>query len=229
MNHELAHLISAALSACLLNGQMWNAGKLDRIDIGVIMNTPPASSEISFACVLNSWHEHESELRGYLLHRLSDTHLADDLVQEVFLKAIRYGKGFCVLDNPRAWLFQVARNTLVDKLRLAKSTVPLPEDLVRKEHDVAPVEALSECLSYVLSELPTEDSDILRQCDLEGVKQRAYADAHALSLSAVKSRLLRARHRMRSEMTRKCGVRFDDAGNVCCHTPTSNAAAPGPA
>ena len=121
------------------------------------MSTPLFSPEIPFACVLNSWREHEAELRRYLLHRLSDPHLADDLVQEVFLKAMRYGKGFCVLDNPRAWLFQVARNTLVDRLRLEKHTVPLqedfPEDLLEEEHPMAPVEALAECLARVLAGL----------------------------------------------------------------------------
>lgn len=186
------------------------------------MNTADSSPEFSFACVLDSWHEHETELRGYLLHRVADPHLADDLVQDVFMKAIRHGKGFCGLDNPRAWLFQVARNTLVDKLRLDKNTAPLPDDLVEEEkQDVVPVEALTECLFHVLAGLPAEDSDILRQCDLDGVKQQAYADAHGLSLSAVKSRLLRARHRMRYDMIRNCEVQFDDAGNVCGYTPPS--------
>ena len=181
------------------------------------MTLAPAPSAIPVACVLASWHGHEAELRGYLRHRLSNPHLADDLVQEVFVKALRYGKNFCALENPRAWLFQVARNTLVDTLRMEKSSSPLPDDLVQQEHEEAPVDALVECLARMLSELPAEDSDILRQCDLDGVKQQAYADAHGLSLAAVKSRLLRARHRMRGYLIRNCAVRFDDAGKVCCH------------
>ena len=184
--------------------------------------TPTSSTrDISFSCVLNSWREHEAELRGYLLHRVGDPNLADDLVQEVFLKAMRYGHGFCVLDNPRAWLFQVARNTLVDKLRLDKNAVPLPDDLVEEIHEIEPVDALTECLLLILAELSSDDSDILMQCDLNGVKLRVYADSHRLTLSAAKSRLLRARQRMRYDLIRKCGVQFDDAGNVCCHEATS--------
>lgn len=194
------------------------------------MNTQAASPATPFACVLDSWRAHEAELRGYLLYRLSDPHLADDLVQEVFLKAMRYGKGFCVLDNPRAWLFQVARNTLVDRLRLEKNTVPLPEDfpedLLEEDHQTAPVEALAECLARVLSDLSAQDSDILRQCDIAGVRQQAYADAHGLSLAAVKSRLLRARQRMRDYLIGNCGVRFDAAGKVCCHAPAAHPSKP---
>jgi RNA polymerase sigma-70 factor (ECF subfamily) len=177
------------------------------------------SDNAPFECVLHAFQDHESELRGYLLRRVSDKHLADDLLQEVFVRALRSGQGFCGLDNPRAWLFQVARNALVDQRRLEKHAVPLPDDLVEKSEDGRPVDALSECLARVLSELPAADREILQQCDIDGVKQQAFADAHRLSLSAVKSRLLRARQRLREFMVRKCQIRFDEAGNVCCHVP----------
>jgi RNA polymerase sigma-70 factor (ECF subfamily) len=137
-------------------------------------------------CVLNAWREHESELQRYLARRVSDKHLADDLLQEVFVKALRRGQGFCSLENPRAWLFQVARNTLIDHLRLARKSVSLPPDLAEESREEAPVDALSECLERVLSELPENDREILQQCDIEGVKQQAFAETHGLSLSAVK-------------------------------------------
>lgn len=181
---------------------------------------PPQST--SFACVLNAWEQHEVELRRYLLHHVMDVHLADDLVQEVFLKAIRQGKGFCGLENRRAWLFQVARNALIDTLRLSKPSLPLPDDLAQEEAELAPIDALAECMPRVLAALAPDDSEILRQCDLEGMKQQAYADAHGLSLAAAKSRLLRARQRMRDWMVQNCNVRFDDSGAVCCHAPVSN-------
>ncbi|WP_136416042.1 sigma-70 family RNA polymerase sigma factor [Herbaspirillum sp. ST 5-3] len=168
-------------------------------------------------CVLNAWEDHEIELRRYLAHQLPDPHLVDDLVQEIFLKAIAQGKNFCTLENPRAWLFQVARNALIDSARLTKPTVPLPDDLIQEECDLAPVDALAECLPRVLAALSEEDSEILRQCDIEGMKQQAFADAHGLSLSAAKSRLLRTRQRMREWMIQNCQVRFDEAGSVCCH------------
>ncbi len=182
------------------------------------MTDSPVAQFRNFACVLNAWEQHEVELRRYLAHHLQDAHLADDLVQDVFLKAMAQGKNFCSLENPRAWLFQVARNALIDSTRLSKPTVPLPDDLIQEESNLAPVDALAECLPRVLAALSVEDSDILRRCDIEGVKQQAYADAHGLSLPATKSRLLRARQRMREWLIRNCQVRFDETGSVCCHT-----------
>ena len=175
------------------------------------------------ACAANAWLEHQSEIKGYLMHRLADPATAADLLQDIFLKALRQGERFCTLDNRRAWLFQVARNALADHLRLAKANVPLPEDLADEEPVIAPVDALAGCIEQVLSELPEGDRDLLRRCDLEGMKLQDYADAHGLGLPAVKSRIQRARRRMRDTLIRRCQVRFDDVGQVCCHAPRASA------
>ena len=174
------------------------------------MNSPAMSS---FPCILRAWNAHESELRNYLRHHSGDAHLADDLLQEVFVKAMQQGKQFCTLDNERAWLFQVARNTLVDHHRLGREVVELPEDIPQPERTHEPIQALGACVKRVLSELTAEDRDIIEQCDLEGVKQKDYAATHSLSLAAVKSRLLRARERMSTA----CQVRFDEQGRVADH------------
>jgi RNA polymerase sigma-70 factor (ECF subfamily) len=101
----------------------------------------------SFACVSSAWQAHESELPGYLRHRLSDADAADDVLQDVFVKAMRHGQGFCTLDNPRAWLFQVARNALVDRARTTHPMEPLPEGpdeaAAPLDEPLAPVDALA--------------------------------------------------------------------------------------
>ena len=171
-------------------------------------------------CILEAWNSYEAELRGFLIRRVSDVHLADDLLQEVFLKAVRQGLGFCAVDDPRAWLFRVARNAVIDNARLAKPLVPLPEDLAQEgEVEIEPVDRLSECLSRVLIEIPEDDAEILRRCDLEGMKQKDFAESKGLTLPAAKSRLLRARARLREMMTTNCKVTFDENGSVCCHVP----------
>jgi RNA polymerase sigma-70 factor (ECF subfamily) len=66
------------------------------------MNQPPDGSVHvpEFVCVSSAWQAHEGELLGYLRHRLSDADAADDVLQDVFLKAMRHGQGFCTLDHP---------------------------------------------------------------------------------------------------------------------------------
>ena len=195
------------------------------------MNNTPQPPIAPFSCVAAAWQAHEAELRGYLRHRLSDTDAADDVLQDVFVKAMRQGQGFCTLDNPRAWLFQVARNALVDRLRTTHPHELLTDELAAiiplDTPPVAPVDALADCLSRTLGELPAEDAAILRACDLEGQTQRAFAQAQGLSLPAAKSRLLRARQRLRERMSQACQVRFEADGSVASHVPRPLREVPG--
>lgn len=180
----------------------------------------------SFPCVVSAWTLHQAELHAYLRHRLSDPAAADDVLQDVFVKALRHQAAFCSLERPRAWLFQVARNAMVDRMRTAHPVEPIEDHADRLEapgrQALDPVDALAACLAGALEVLPVEDAAVLRACDIDGQSQRDFAAAHDLSLPAAKSRLLRARQRLRAELVRACGVRFDGEGRVCCHAAPSD-------
>lgn len=178
----------------------------------------------AFECVLRAWEAHKRELLAFLILRAQDRNAAEDLLQEVFLKAMRQGKGFCSLENPKAWLFQVARNALIDAARLAKPHAELSDELAESlaaapTSERAPVDELDTCVARNLPALDAEDRHIIEACDLQGQTVRAYAEANRLTLAAAKSRLLRARKRLRDCLIENCQVRFDDTGQVCCHTP----------
>jgi RNA polymerase sigma-70 factor (ECF subfamily) len=170
-------------------------------------------------CLIQVWTLHEPELRGWARHRLKNPTDTDDLLQDLFLKALRQGERFCSVHNARAWLFEVARNTLADRLRVARETVELPEDLSNPVNEADTVDALTACLPRVLSELDAEDRDAITLCDLQGMAQADYALAKGLTLSAAKSRLQRARRHMKRHMTIACKVSTDDRGHVTDFVP----------
>lgn len=125
------------------------------------------------------------------------------------------------MKDTRAWLFHVARNALIDHYRAERHNVELPDDLGTPDSndESEPVDALSACLPRALSELAESDRIAIQLCDIEGLTQQAFAIRARLSLPAAKSRLQRARMRLRARLTEACQVRFDEAGKVCCHTP----------
>ena len=135
-------------------------------------------------CVNEAWEKHESELRRFLRHRASNDAEAEDLLQEIFLRALRQTNGLCSIDNSRAWLFHAARNLLIDRLRLTKDQVPLPDDLVApSETALAAVDGLAQCLPRVLAELSAQDREAITLCDLEGMAQQDYAHRKGLTVS----------------------------------------------
>ena len=137
----------------------------------------------------------------------------------MFLKAIRQGERFCAITNARAWLYEVARNALADRLRLARNTVELPENLSAATEEAAAIDSLAACLPRVLSELSPEDREAITLCDIEGLPQQEYARRKSLSLPGAKSRVQRARKRLREQLTRACQVRVDAAGQVSDFVP----------
>ncbi len=166
------------------------------------------------SCLTQAWNLHEPELRGWARHRLGNPTDADDLLQDIFLKALRQGEQFCSVQNARAWLFEVARNALADRLRVQRDTGALPDDLASPVEEEDTVDTLTACLPRVLSELSPDDREAITLCDLQGMGQADYAKAKGISLSAAKSRLQRARVRIRQQMTVACQVQIDGTGRV---------------
>jgi len=98
--------------------------------------------------------------------------------------------------------------------------VPLPEDLAAEPEAVlAPVDGLAQCLPRVLAELAPEDRDAINCCDIEGMSQKDYAARLGLTLPGAKSRVQRARARLKARLTEACQVIFDTDGGVCCFVP----------
>lgn len=171
------------------------------------------------SCLTDAWNRNERELRAWLRHRLGNPFDAEDLLQTLFLKALRQDRKFCQIENARAWLFEVARNALADHLRLKREQVALPENLAAEEEESATVDSLAACLPRALAELSAEDREAVTLCDLEGMPQADFARLHGLTLPGAKSRVQRARKRLRAHLTDACQVRFDAAGKVCCFVP----------
>ena len=172
-------------------------------------------------CVITAWGKHEAELRGFLTRQSGNPALAEDILQETFLRAVAEGARFCSLENPRAWLFRVARNQFIDHTRCAetKHTVSaLPDDIIEEQEEIPAVQRLDVCLPKALARLNDEDRQVIERCDLNGELQSTFADDNGLSLAGAKSRIQRARKRLKAELVSLCKVNFDETGNVCCFT-----------
>jgi len=173
---------------------------------------------INMNCVTQAWLSHEKELRAYIRTHIKETHQTEDILQDVFIKALAEGGQFCLLTNPRAWLFKVLKNRLIDLQRTAKTYEELPEQFSinsTESTENSPVTNLAICLPIALKNLDAEDAEIIQQCDLDGYNQADYAKSKNLSLSATKSRIQRARKRLKTELQNTCNICFDKQGNVC--------------
>ncbi len=121
------------------------------------------------------------------------------------------------MENPRAWLYRTARNLLTDEYRAARDVVVLEDEIPLPDAFHEAVSTLEICLPETLQALPDEERWLIEEADLNRRPQQRLADELGITLTAFKSRLLRARKHLKKTMTELCQVEVDDASSVCCH------------
>ena len=141
--------------------------------------------------------QNENRLYRAALAILGDPHEAEDAVQDAFVRYLEKAPGD--LESPPAWLMRVLVNGCKSRLRLAWRRVgPLPETLPApgpEERD-APREELEELFS-----LPPEDRAVIHLHYYEGFSTGEIAQMLGQRPGTVRSRLFRARERLRKLLT----------------------------
>jgi RNA polymerase sigma-70 factor (ECF subfamily) len=168
------------------------------------------------------WQEFGERLRRFIAARVRNPHDVDDLLQEVFA---RIHAGLRRVENPEAmesWLFQITRRAIVDQYRRSASGASPVELRFEPAEAPTPPDVAAEVASWLapMAELLEEtDREALRLTDLEGLSQKVLAARLGLSLTAAKSRVQRARRRLKDLLTECCDVEMDRRGNAIAYTP----------
>lgn len=165
-------------------------------------------------------------LLRYITARVRQPEVAEDLLQDVLLKASQRLHTLQTGEALPGWLFQIARRQMADHFRTARDTVEFHE--ATHAADPAPLDdpdetALHEGLTLyirsVVEGLPPIYRDALLATEYAGVTQADLARTAGISLPAAKSRVQRARALMRAEMERCCRWEADKYGHVIGITP----------
>ena len=155
-----------------------------------------------------AWHELGERLRVYVGRRVNPGD-ADDVVQSVMVKLLER-RGEIGADSVRAWLFAVTRNAVAEYYRQRRPDVDLDAFADIPERETDPSEramgGLSDCLDPMLRTLPQSDAALLRKVDLDGEAQKAIATALGVPLSTLKSRVQRARLKLRGAFDACCAI-----------------------
>lgn len=132
---------------------------------------------------------------------------AEDLVQETYLRAVRFAHRFQPGTHLKAWLFQILRNTFLTFYRRETREVAVldaePGDTLEEgagpEAPPLPVGAAHD-IRRALQELPEAFRSVLLLADLEGFSLAEIAGIMDTPVGTVKSRLYRARRLLRRRL-----------------------------
>ncbi len=164
---------------------------------------------------------YRDELYRFVLKRMHDAAVAEDIVQDVLVKAYMQQQTLKEPAKLRAWLYQITRHAMIDYFRLQKPAEPLPDDLTAADSGVEQQaeRELARCLVPLLNALPAHYGAALKLAELEGVPQGQVAAQLGVSLSGAKSRVQRGRKMLREALLQCCQVELDRRGGVLDYAP----------
>lgn len=151
---------------------------------------------------------YEVPVFNYVLRMVGDRALAEDLTQEIFLRVYQSIGGFSQRCRFTTWLFQVAKNRVLDELRARErrpvAAVPTEEMPVLEVLD-APVERveLIEAVWRAIGGLNPDLKMALLLRDVVGLSYTEIADTLEITLATVKWRIYKAREEVQLSMVRE--------------------------
>jgi RNA polymerase sigma-70 factor, ECF subfamily len=146
-------------------------------------------------------------VKAYMMRRGADAGTAEDLAQETLLTVWR--KAALYADDKGSmttWVFAIARNLRIDRLRREVPFQELPEwRLAEPSSEAQPDEALAEKerqlrVRAALAELPADQQEVVSLSFLEGLSHSEIAERLALPLGTVKSRMRIAYQKVRAAL-----------------------------
>ena len=162
------------------------------------------------------WTQFATRLRFFIRGRVADDASADDILQTVFVKIQKRMATLRGSEKLKAWVYQIARNAIVDHYRASRPSEELPEDLA------SPVEAdgafekgpLVAAFRKMIDALPEPYREAIKLTEIRGLTQEQLATRLDISLSGAKSRVQRGRAQLKEMLLGCCRFEFDRRGGI---------------
>ena len=160
------------------------------------------------------WRVNEVRLRKYVSRRVRDRSAVEDIIQDVYVKALQKFSTISSPEHGDNWLFRITVNTVIDYYRHPQSSTGLPEDLAFPELHSDEVTELACCLRPMIETLPAKYKEAVIMSELDGLPQREVARHSGISLSGAKSRVQRGREQLEQAIRRCCDIKVEKNGIV---------------
>ena len=160
------------------------------------------------------WKQFHQELKIYILSQVKDNDIANDILQEVFIKINENIQSLKDDKKLNGWIYLITRNTIMDYFRKSKLNEThnscLCEDLELKEEHIK----LARCVRPFILQLSEKDREVLELTDMDKLSQKELAERLGISYSGAKSRVQRAREKLKNLFEQCCTIKYDKYGNV---------------
>ncbi len=159
------------------------------------------------------WTSYSEDLKRFIISKVKDTAIADDILQDTFIKIHTKLHTLKDIKKLKSWCFTVARNSILDYWKSTNQTFEIANFEAETEI-LANLHTEKDCLRGILKNLPKKYRDPLFLSDIKGLKQQEVADQLKQSLPTTKSQIQRARKLIAQGFIDCCGFVLNKEGNL---------------
>lgn len=165
------------------------------------------------------WIEYSDTICNYFKKRTGNRPLSCDLMQDTFKKVLEHQDQLENIENYRAWLYQIARNTLIDYNRKKKEQSLPDAMLVDENHNgedrASNINDIADCLYQLIQEYDGEKQEILINVFQKSLTQKEASQYLDIPYSTFKSRVQKARAQIIKEFNKRCcHLKYDRNGRI---------------
>jgi len=158
------------------------------------------------------------EFLSFVERRVGDRALAEDILQDAFVRSIDKLGELREEDSARAWFYRTLRNAVVDHHRRRAASDRRLETLaglLEEPNEPELENVVCSCVARIATTLKPEYADALRRIEVDGVSVVEFARQTGISESNAGVRVHRARQALRREVSRSCGSCADHGCMNC--------------
>ncbi len=159
------------------------------------------------------WRKYSDDLKRFIFSKVKDEAIADDILQDSFIKIHSKLHTLKDLNKLKSWIFSIARNSVLDYFKSSNKTFEFAnfESETKLEENK---HTEKDCLRGILQNLPKKYRDPIFLSDIKGLKQQEVAQQLNQSVSTTKSQIQRARKLIAQGFMDCCGYVLNEDGNL---------------
>jgi len=175
------------------------------------------------------YDQYYQRVRKFILHTVRNDWVADDLVQETFIRINNNLEDLRDTAKLQAWIFRIAHNICQDYFRhqgksanpgleeVSEETVPSKAPTTQKELEQG---QMRKCVFGLVNRLPESLRSVIILSDISEFNQREIAEILGITAENVKIRLHRARKRLKALLEEHCVFERDERNVLTCQPDT---------
>lgn len=161
------------------------------------------------------WNDFSTDLLGFIRARTGNKETAEDILQEVFIKIHDKQDQLSSTSKLASWVYQITRNTIIDHYRKRKlNQDELANDLYEETWSEESQSEFTACLRPMMRSLPEKDRDILEKFTYGEQSLKDYAQEKGIAYPTARSRVQRARKKLKETLISCCKIEVDKYGNI---------------